>query len=67
MERIKRLRELGKESTMCSECSLYMECQSKNCIMNSLAYSGTIDGHNPDMCYFEQKKRNLWEGYAKEL
>lgn len=67
MERIKRLRELGKESTMCSECSLYMECQSKNCIMNSLAYSGTIDGHNPDMCYFEQKKRNLWERYAKEL
>ena len=31
------------------------------------AYSGSIGGHNPDMCYFEQKKKSLWEAYAKEL
>lgn len=67
MDRIKRLRKLEEEGTMCSKCNLYRECQSKNCIMNSLAYSGSIGGHNPDMCYFEQKKKSLWEAYAKEL
>lgn len=35
--------------------------------MNSLAYSGTVGEHNPDMCYFERKKRNLWEIYAPQL
>ncbi|MDC7291542.1 radical SAM protein [Blautia schinkii] len=67
MERIKRLRRMGREGNMCSKCSFNMECQSKNCIMNSLAYSGTMGGHNPDMCYFEQKRRSLWEVHAKEL
>ena len=67
MGRIKKWRELGKEDTMCSKCGIHKACQSKNCIMNSLAYSGTINEHNPDMCYFERKKRSLWEKYAIEL
>ena len=67
MDRIKRLRKLEEEGTMCSKCNLYRECQSKNCIMNSFAYCGSIGGHNHDMCYYEQKKKSLWEAYAKEL
>ena len=55
------------EGNMCSKCSFAVKCQSKNCIMNSLAYSGTVGEHNPDMCYFERKKRNLWEIYAPQL
>ena len=66
-ECIKRLRKIGKEGNMCSKCSFAVKCQSKNCIMNSLAYSGTVGEHNPDMCYFERKKRNLWEIYAPQL
>ena len=60
-------RKIGKEGNMCSKCSFAVKCQSKNCIMNSLAYSGTVGEHNPDMCYFERKKRNLWEIYAPQL
>ena len=41
-ECIKRLRKIGKEGNMCSKCSFAVKCQSKNCIMNSLAYSGTV-------------------------
>lgn len=55
-ECIKRLRKIGKEGNMCSKCSFAVKCQSKNCIMNSLAYSGTVGEHNPDMCYFERKR-----------
>lgn len=65
VKKIKAFRELALKGDMCLECSGYQRCQSRKCIMNNLAYSWKINQHNPDMCYFEQKKIKLWEKYFK--
>ena len=62
---IKEYRELSKNSDICSKCSIQKKCQNRKCIMNSLAYSGTIEEHNPDMCYFEWHKIRIWENYKR--
>ena len=49
---IKKYRELTLNEGMCLKCKVRENCQSRMCIMNSLKYSGRIDGHNPDICYF---------------
>lgn len=64
--KIKKYRELSRNSSICSECGIQEKCQNRKCIMNSLAYSGTVEGHNPDMCYFEWHKIRIWEKH-KEL
>ena len=56
-------RELALKDEMCSGCSINQRCQSQKCIMNNLFYSENINEHNPDMCYFEQKKINLWKKF----
>ena len=63
VEKIEKYRELARKDNLCIECSLCKVCQSKNCIMNSLVYSGSLEGHNPDICYFERKKVELWNKY----
>jgi len=40
VEKIEKYRELARKDNLCIECSLCKVCQSKNCIMNSLVYSG---------------------------
>ena len=54
----------SKKSCFCRGAKS-QRCQSQKCIMNNLSYSENINEHNPDMCYFEQKKINLWEKYFK--
>lgn len=63
---IKKYRELSRDNSICSECGIREKCQNRKCIMNSLAYSGTVERHNPDMCYFEWHKIRIWEKH-KEL
>lgn len=63
VEKIKVYRELALKDAICSDCSVSQRCQSRKCIMNNLFYSEDINEHNPDMCYFEQKKINLWKKY----
>lgn len=63
---IKKYRELSGDSSLCLECSIRRKCQNRKCVMNSLAYSGTMREHNPDMCYFERHKIRIWEKH-KEL
>lgn len=67
VNKIKGYRELAKKRNICSECDVHQKCQSCKCIMNNLAYSEQINGHNPNMCYFEQKKVNLWKKYYKKI
>ena len=63
VKKIKVYRELALKDEMCSGCSINQRCQSQKCIMNNLFYSENINEHNPDMCYFEQKKINLWKKF----
>lgn len=65
--KIKKYRELAKVSTMCSDCAIHRKCQSKKCIMNNLSYCGLLDGHNPNICYFERKKIRLFEKYRMKI
>lgn len=65
VKKITAYRELALKDEICSNCSISQRCQSQKCIMNNLSYSENINEHNPDMCYFEQKKINLWEKYFK--
>lgn len=58
---IKKYREFSRDSSICSGCSIQEKCQNRKCIMNSLTYSGTLEEHNPDMCYFEWHKIRIWE------
>lgn len=67
VRKIKEYRELANKSTICLKCDIRPKCQSCKCIMNNLAYSNQISGHNPDMCYFEKKKINLWNKYDKKI
>lgn len=62
---IKKYRELSSDNSICLGCDIREKCQNRKCIMNSLAYSGTIEGHNPDMCYFERHKIQIWEKYRE--
>ncbi len=67
VRKIKKYRELANKSTICLKCDILPKCQSCKCIMNNLAYSNQINGHNPDMCYFEKKKIDLWNKYDKKI
>ena len=67
VRKIQVYRELALKGNICSECRVHQMCQSRMCIMNNLAYGGDIHDHNPDLCYFEHKKINLWEKYFNNL
>ena len=62
---IRRYRELSSDNSICLSCDIREKCQNRKCIMNSLVYSGTIEEHNPDMCYFERHKIQIWQKYRK--
>lgn len=67
VKKIQELRNIHRRNALCKECDFSIRCQTKECIMNSLAYSGVINKPNPDNCYFEKKKWGLWETYKNDL
>lgn len=67
IKRIEMLRNIQRGKGLCRECDFGVICNSKECIMNNLEYSGRTDKVKPNDCYFEKKIYNLWEKYKNDL
>lgn len=67
INRIEEIRKIVNRNINCQKCKIIKMCQRRKCIMNSLAHSRDDNIYNPDMCYLEYKKIQLFKTYESKI